>query len=101
MAEPFSVPHDVVARLGNGDPRVAGSVLRRMFGVSPENPTIVPADVVRELGGGDINAGRKVLARFAQLLRQVYRYEPPPRYAKGGAVGKISKADAGYEPCGE
>jgi hypothetical protein len=106
MAAPFTLPDDIVAKIGNGDPRSAGAVLKRLFNVDPSSPTTVPASVVRAIGHGNINAGYRVLERFAQLLRQAggYNYQPAlplRRYAKGGAVGKMSKADAGYEPCAD
>jgi hypothetical protein len=99
MVAPFTLPKDAIDRLGGGNPKVAGSILRRLFNVDPSSPTTVPASVVRAIGNGNINAGYRVLERFAQLLRQAdgYRYEHvPTRYAKGGAVKKMTKATANY-----
>jgi hypothetical protein len=93
----FTLPRDVIDKIGNGDPKTAGAVLKRLFGVNPSSPTSIPAATVRALGPGDLSAGYKVLEKFARLLRQSggYSYEPPRRYAKGGKV-KMSKAAANY-----
>jgi hypothetical protein len=114
----FVVPLDVALTLGD-------DTIAKMFAAgryNPDMPRILPPEVVKEIGHGNISAGRKVLERFVESLRQKhqheaaaptdqsdneaehgYRYEPVPlrRYAKGGRVDKNSKADAGYEDCGD
>jgi hypothetical protein len=65
-----------------------------MFGA--DTGRIIPRGVLAELGNGDHHAGRKVLRKFLDNIRQGGR----PAYARGGAV-RLSKTDAGYEPCGD
>jgi hypothetical protein len=111
MVAPFIMPRDAIAKLGGGDPRRAGAVLRRLFAVDPKNPTTISPEVIKRIGNGDIGAGHRVLRKFISNLRQAggYRYQRVPqariipqpdgnhgrRYAKGGAA-KMTKEAAGY-----
>jgi hypothetical protein len=72
VAEPgsFKLPHHAVHKLGGGDGRTAGKVLRGLFGVDPEAPDIIPAETVHRLGGGDLKAGHRVLNKFLAMLRR-------------------------------
>jgi hypothetical protein len=58
---------------------------------------IIPREVLAELGDGDPSVGRRVLVKFISNIR---KHEHAGRYKSGGAV-KLSKDDAGYEPCGD
>jgi len=73
----FTLPDDVVDHLGDGDPRVAGSVLHGMFGLAPatgeDDPRVIDPDVVREIGHGSASAGRRVLEKFVAMLRRQSR----------------------------
>jgi hypothetical protein len=96
------LPHDVVNKLGGGNPRAAGTVMRKLFAVNPESPTTIPAATVRALGHGDPSAGYRVLQKFAQLIRQAggFSYEKIPlrRYASGGGVDDDEIEEAGPRP---
>jgi hypothetical protein len=69
----FTLPHDVVLQLGNGDPHTAGMVLAGMFSITPpaegDDPSVIDGDVVAHIGGGSLAKGRKVLERFVRMVR--------------------------------
>jgi hypothetical protein len=73
----FTLPDDVVNYLGNGDPKIAGSVLHGMFGLRPftgeGDPRVLDSDVVTDIGHGSLAKGRKVLERFVQMVRRQSR----------------------------
>jgi hypothetical protein len=66
----FRLPHHAIHKLGGGDGRTAGKVLKSLFAVDPDSPDIIPAETVRHLGHGDLRAGRRVLEKFIARLRR-------------------------------
>ena len=76
----FTLPDDVVDRLGDGDPKVAGMVLAHLFGLRPytgeDDPRVIDPDVVLHIGHGSLAKGRKVLERLVQMVRRREREGP-------------------------
>jgi hypothetical protein len=96
----FHVPWDALYALGKGDPAAAEDVLLEMFGTDGMvAPRAISPSAVRALGGGSLEKGRRVLQRFVANLRAQETAEPQGTgrlYAKGGAVGKVSKQSVNY-----
>jgi hypothetical protein len=95
----FVLPLDVALVLGD-------DTIAKMFASGRYNadmPRILPPEVVRDVGQGSLEKGRRVLEKFVAKLRARHQHadEPQARYAKGGAVGKMTKANAGYQACGD
>jgi hypothetical protein len=108
-----------LSALGAGDLETGEALLHKMFKMA--GPRTVHPNALRELGNGNAVSGRRVIEKFLSRLHESasesqadhagaaddgdnkFRYERVPlrRYAKGGAVGKMSKADAAYEDCGD
>jgi hypothetical protein len=86
-----------VAKLGGGDLERGETILHRMFRMS--GPRSLHPSALRELGNGNAATGRRVIDKFLDRLHKGDK--PQARYARGGRVDKISKADAGYEACGD
>jgi hypothetical protein len=102
----FVVPIDAAFALGAGNGELGESIIAKMFAggrYSEAMPRVLPPEVVKAIGHGDIGVGRRVLNKFIANLRAQHQHadRPQARYARGGAVGKMSKSDAGYEACGD
>ena len=69
--QPFKIPRDVIAKLGDGDLPLGVAVLYQMFGERPASHPFgtISVETVQAIGGGNINAGRKVLTRFISMVR--------------------------------
>jgi hypothetical protein len=68
----FRIPKDIFAALGDGDLKLGGFIVHRMFGIEddPDDPTIIHPDAVRIIGHGNLNAGRRVLEKFVARVRR-------------------------------
>ena len=72
----FELPHDVLTRLGDGNPDMGTVVAYDMFahpGYTMANPYILPAEIVRDIGHGSLEAGHQVLRRFVDQVRAKHR----------------------------
>jgi hypothetical protein len=88
----FHIDFADVAKLGGGDLERGEAILGQMFRLV--GPRSLHPAVLHELGNGNAAVGRRVIEKFLSRLHKGDR--PQARYARGGAVGKMSKSDAGY-----
>jgi hypothetical protein len=80
-----------LAKLGNGDLETGERLLERMFRMS--GPRSIHPAALRELGNGNAAIGRRVIEKF---LDRLHKAEKPQGHARGGRVGKVSKAESNY-----
>jgi hypothetical protein len=82
---------------GRPDPILGEELVVLLFPQMLDAPSgrHIPAEVLHHIGEGSVSAGRQVIKK---LIANIREHGKPRAYAKGGAV-RMSKADAGYEPC--
>jgi hypothetical protein len=81
-----------VAKLGGGDLERGEAILHRMFKMA--GPRAIHPHALTELGG-NVAGGRKVIQAFLDRLHSGTD-KRPARYARGGAVGKVSKQSVNF-----
>lgn len=70
MPASFTLPIDVLRKLGNGDCALGLAVLRDALGGEPiAEGQFVSPNVLTALGHGNLNAGRRVLQKLISRIR--------------------------------